>query len=241
LDSPIRTQAANIIGRAKSSVSLINAKFQSLKIPPSANPQQSVGALFAMALAHGKTHSADSLIFESGKIRRQSKMTFVECEKSLSELRQSANHWLALSDFLKGNAQVLPIEIPEYLARAATLVKSAALSGAIPAVTLLTLVDEINRNAMTSLSYLQETTKRLTRIRSAGDVAVAAQTEHFFNRVKNHAGFTVKDQKRIQRYLPFVEHIASERRKSHAANHFSDHQLKRTYKGYELAATGVEI
>lgn len=234
MDSPIRKQAADIVGRAKSSVSLINAKFQSLKLPPSASPQQSVGALLAMALAHGKTHSADSLIFEASKIRRQSKMTLQECEKQLSDLRQSATHWLDLSAFLKGESQTLPIEIPEYLARAATLVKSAATSGAVPAVTLLTLIDEVNRNATTALSYLKETEKRLLRVKSAGSVAVAVQSEAFFDRIKSHDGFTSNDQARLKRYLPYVSKVASERRLRHAAQHFAPHEFKRVYKNYEV-------
>lgn len=234
MDHPIRKQAADIIGRAKSSVSLINSKFLALKLPPSATPRQSVGSLLAMAITHGKTHTADSIILESALIRRSAKVTMVECEAQLFELKKSANHWFDLSAFLKGDSQTLPIAIPEYLARSATLIKSAATSGAIPAVTLLTLIDEVNRNAMTSLSYLSETEKRLARIKSAGGVAVAAQTESFLTKIAKHEGFTKKDQARLKRHIPFVAKVASERRLQHAANHFEPHQFKRIYKNFEV-------
>lgn len=234
MDSPVRKTAAGIIGKAKTAVSLVNSKFLALKLPPAATPNQSVGSLFAMALAHGKTHTADSIILESALIRRSAKVTMTECEEQLFGLKKSANHWFALSDFLKGESQTLPLETPEYMARAATLIKSAATSGTIPAVTLLTLIDEINRNAMTSLSYLSETEKRLARIKSAGGVAVAAQTEAFLTKIAKHEGFTKKDQARLKRHIPFVAKVASERRLQHAAQHFEPHQFKRVYKNYEV-------
>ena len=174
MDSPIRKQAASLIGRAKASVSVLNAKFVSLKIPPAATPNQSVGSLLKMLITNGQTHDANSLILESSKIRRETKMTMADCSKQLEELKASADHWFAVADFLKGDLHVLPAEIPDYLARAAMLVKSAAASGSIPASTVLTLIDELKRNGMTSLSYLQETTKRLERIKSASLVACDA-------------------------------------------------------------------
>jgi hypothetical protein len=194
-----------------------------------------------MALAHGKTQDASSIINSASQIRRQSKATFLECEKQLLELKAGANHWLDVSAFLKGDSQVLPIKIPEYVARAANLVKSAATSGSIPATTLLTLVDEINRNSMHALSYLKETEKRLARIKSASGVAIAVQSESFFDRIKSHDGFTASDQARLKRYLPFVAKVASERRLKHAASHFEPHSFKRVYKNLELTATGVEL
>jgi hypothetical protein len=241
LDSPIRKEAAGLIGRAKASVSVLNAKFVSLKIPPVATPNQSVGSLLKMLITNGTTHDANSLILESSKIRRETKSTMADCAKKLEELKEGANHWFAVADFLKGDLHVLPNEIPAYLSRAAGLVKSAAMSGAIPASTLLTLIDELKRNGMTSLSYLQETSKRLERIHSASLVACASQSDAFFSRIKHHKGFTLKDQQRLQRHAPIVQRIAEERRKAHAAKFFAEHQLKRTYKGYELTASGVEL
>lgn len=234
MDSPIRKQASGIIGRAKSSVSLINAKFTSLKLPPAATPQQSVGSLLAMAITAGKTHTADSVILEASKIRRESKMQHAECEKQLSDLKASADLWFQLSDFLTSKQAVLPPTVPEYVARAATLVRSAALAGSLPASTLKTLSDELTRNATTSLSYLSETEKRLARIKSAGGVAVAVQSSDFFDRIKYHKGFTAKDQQRLKRYAPIVAKVASERRLKHAAAHFEPHQFKRVYKNFEV-------
>lgn len=239
MNSPIRQKAADIIGRAKTAVSVINAKFTALKLPPSATPQQSVGSLLAMAITAGRTHSADSIIAEAAQIRRQSKMTMVECEKQLSELKSGADHWFAVADFLKGDLHTLPNAVPEYLARSAMLVKSAAASGAIPASTVLTLIDELKRNGMSALSFLSQTDKKLTRIKSAGLVAAAVQADAFFSRIKSHKGFSLKDQSRLQKYAPIVARVARDRRKAHAEAHFQPHEFQRVYKSFETS--GVEL
>ena len=233
MDSAIRKEAAGLIGRAKTAVSVLNAKFVSLKIPPVATPNQSVGSLMKMLITNGSTHDANSLILESSKIRRETKATMADCAKKLEELKAGANHWFAVADFLKGDLHTLPNAVPEYLARAAGLVKSASMSGAIPASTVLTLIDELKRNGMTSLSYLQETTKRLERIHSASLVACASQSDAFFSRIKHHKGFTLKDQQRLQRHAPIVARIAADRRLKHAAEHFKPHEFKRVYKNFE--------
>jgi hypothetical protein len=233
MDSPIRKSAADIIGRSKTSVSVINAKFTSLRLPPAAIPQQSVGSLLAMAITAGKTHTADSIIAEAAQIRRQSKVTMAECSKQLETLKSGADHWFTVADYLKGDLHTLPNAVPEYLARSAMLVKSAAVSGSISAFIVLTLVDELKRNGTTALLYLAETDKKLTRIKSAGMVAAAVQADAFFSRIKSHKGFTKKDQARLQKYAPIVAHIAKERRLKHAAEHFQPHEFKRVYKNFE--------
>ncbi len=239
MDQPVRKQAADIIGKSKVAVSAINFKFAALKLPPAATPTQSVGSLLAMAITAGKTHTADSIILEAAQIRRNAKRQIAECEKKLAELKDGSNLWFQLSDFLTSKQAVLPTTVPEYLARAANLVRSAALTGAIPASTLQTLSEEVKRNAMTSLSYLSDTEKKLARISSAGMVASAVQADAFFSRIKHHQGFTEKDQQRLKRYAPIVAKVASERRIKHAEAHFQPHEFKRVYKSFETS--GVEL
>ncbi len=168
-------------------------------------------------------------------------MQIAECEKQLAELKSASDLWFQLSDFLTSKQAVLPTSVPAYVARAATLVRAAALAGALPSSTLQTLSEELKRNAMHSLSFLSETEKRLARVKSAGGVACALQTDSFISRIKSHKGFTAKCRARLEKYSPIVHRIAVERRKAHAEVHFTEHQIRHTYKNYEQTATGVKL